>query len=198
MSPFRLLFGFNGRINRKQYWIGLLGVWMGAPVMFALVALALFGPLIAAGDELDMGQAMLGFFGVILLYGAVFGAAGIAMLAITAKRLHDIGQSGFWCLLLSLTPSPLGLYSIYGATQIGGASPPLYSPGYMIILIAFAVFVAMIVLGCLRGQGGANRWGDPPGGAPIVPAERIVMATAASSVTDTAPPTTTFGRKPAH
>jgi uncharacterized membrane protein YhaH (DUF805 family) len=195
VSPLKLFFGFNGRIGRKDYWIGIAAVCIGAPVMMAILGLALFGSLLSTGDDFDKGHAIVAFIGAILIYAAFVGLGGISILAITAKRLHDIGQSGFWCLLLTLMPSPLAVLSFHGAMGITGVDPPLVSPAYMTMFMGFLLTIAMIVLGCLEGQDDANKWGDPPEGTPTPPItpDRIAAAVAPANGSGAS-----FGRKAAH
>ncbi|MGA7886199.1 MAG: DUF805 domain-containing protein [Acidobacteriaceae bacterium] len=82
---------FDGRSRRKEYW------------MFALVNLLLSIALCAcilvsfAGRSAALGIAFAILAG---LYGL---AAIIPGIAVTVRRLHDIGRSGWW-LLIALVP----------------------------------------------------------------------------------------------
>ena len=80
---------FKGRARRKEFW------------MFTLVhfiILIFFGFLISYyetgfhSDE-DVSMIVLGTFVLYIL------ATIIPYLAVTVRRLHDIGKSGMWCLL---------------------------------------------------------------------------------------------------
>ena len=78
---------FSGRARRKEYWMFFL---INALVGFGL---AFVGGLL--GDEAGLGGMML-----YLLY--LLGTL-IPGLAVSVRRLHDTGRSGWW-LLISIVP----------------------------------------------------------------------------------------------
>lgn len=72
---------FTGRARRKEYWMFVL-----FNTIFALIAILLdykIGPIV--DDD--------GFFSIYLLY---FMAALIPSLAVSVRRLHDVGRTGWW------------------------------------------------------------------------------------------------------
>lgn len=75
-----LLFEFRGRINRAKYWIGMLVLLAFESVLF-LIAVAL-----------DSGAFQ--FFAWLVLVICIWPA-----LAISVKRWHDRGKSGWWVLI---------------------------------------------------------------------------------------------------
>ena len=85
-----LLFGFEGRIGRGPFWAG------------QAVVLALIGLYVTYADRLL----------ATWLPGSIFMGSGIALIlavpiiwmqaAITIKRCHDRGKTGFWSMLLLL------------------------------------------------------------------------------------------------
>ncbi len=76
---------FEGRASRREYW------------MFTLVYLVLF-LLISAVDYLIGLSGML--YGLGLLSGILSLACLCPSLAVAVRRLHDIGRSGWWVLLV--------------------------------------------------------------------------------------------------
>lgn len=73
------LFSINGRIGRRDFWIWI-GIWVIAMVvLFSL----------AGGGMLSLQTAA--FMLVCLLWPTA---------AVTVKRLHDRGKSGFWALMM--------------------------------------------------------------------------------------------------
>lgn len=73
------LFSINGRIGRRDFWI-----WIGIWVLAMVVLFSLAG-----GGMLSLQTAA--FMLVCLLWPTA---------AVTVKRLHDRGKSGFWALLM--------------------------------------------------------------------------------------------------
>lgn len=83
---------FSGRARRKEYWIFIL-----FNMIFAIVAMILDNVL---GTTFDIMGQNAGYGWLYLFYGlAVF----IPGLAVSVRRLHDIGKSG-WMFLIALIP----------------------------------------------------------------------------------------------
>ena len=80
---------FTGRADRKEYWLFVL-----AMIVISLV-LGLFTTLFA--------KVKLLYILFAILYGAVSLALLIPSLAVTVRRLHDIGKGGGW-IFISLIP----------------------------------------------------------------------------------------------
>lgn len=78
---------FSGRARRKEYWMFVL-----FNIIFALVASAL--------DTVVFGIAFDGFGPLYVAYTLAVLVPG---LAVSVRRLHDIGKSG-WYLLVNLIP----------------------------------------------------------------------------------------------
>ncbi len=123
------------RVSRKGYWIGVGGVFA-----MALVSAMLFGH---GGTP-------------------IYGAAAI-WLWLFRRRLHDIGESGWW----ALTPLAVGFAMGVLVFLDRFKGPILLVPGLpletaavglaMLVHFAFAVW-----LGAQRGDPEANRYGPPP------------------------------------
>lgn len=81
LEPLRKYATFSGRARRMEYWMFSLAVFIGS-LLFAVVDVA-------------FGTAVLGIvFALAILLPA---------LAVTVRRLHDTGRSGWW-LLIALVP----------------------------------------------------------------------------------------------
>ena len=76
--------GFSGRARRKEYWMFVL-----FNIIFAVVAMILDNVLGLASKESGYGP-------IYMLYGL---ATLLPGLAVSVRRLHDIGKSGWWLLL---------------------------------------------------------------------------------------------------
>ena len=80
--------GFSGRARRKEYWMFVL-----FNMIFAIVAMILDNVLGIAIEGVGYGP----------LYGLYVLAVLIPGLAVSVRRLHDVGKSG-WMILISLIP----------------------------------------------------------------------------------------------
>ena len=87
---------FSGRARRKEFWMYSL-----FSMIFAIVAMIL-DKLLGTTFDFDLyGQSLdFGFGWLYLIYGL---AVSIPGLAVSIRRLHDIGKSG-WSYLISLIP----------------------------------------------------------------------------------------------
>ena len=96
-----LFTSFEGRINRKPFWLGLLVLiaaqWSVGILLFAAVGLLLMS---GAGPEMSpRDMFLLKIFGMLLplVVTLVFLYPSVA---IYTKRWHDRGKSGWWMLIL--------------------------------------------------------------------------------------------------
>jgi uncharacterized membrane protein YhaH (DUF805 family) len=148
------LLSARGRNNRARYWqvIGLC--WFG---------LVVCGLILAASESAGVVvEILVGVVAVLAIL--VLCVAGVLN---TIKRLHDLGRSGWWLLLVIGLDLPLALIADgppdSGLQVIGALLQALYS---LALLAAF---------GAWPGQRGANRFGEPPGR----PGEAVVTEQAA-------------------
>jgi uncharacterized membrane protein YhaH (DUF805 family) len=94
MSNLQILFSFNGRIRRLQWWMGSL-IIIGIVLAFIVVVTTLVS--VTYGDYRNMPGVMSLAFGSLLL--ACYLAMIWIQLALGVKRLHDREMSGWWMLL---------------------------------------------------------------------------------------------------
>jgi uncharacterized membrane protein YhaH (DUF805 family) len=141
-----LFFSAEGRIGRQAFWIG----W-----------LMLLGVHVVAGHLPLVGQ--------VLSLAAIY-----AWVCLSAKRLHDMGRTGWWQLLPVLlgpvlvigSAVSIGFGAILAEAVNGDASfGALAGLGGLFVSLAVA-FLAVIGftlwLGTSEGQAGDNRYGEPP------------------------------------
>lgn len=104
----RNMFVFSGRARRSEFWwyyLFLTLISLAVSVVFMIIIFASMGPLLAATDpygEVDEGAivAWLAGMAVAYLFLFIFSIAlTVAMLGASARRLHDMGQSGHWLWL---------------------------------------------------------------------------------------------------
>jgi uncharacterized membrane protein YhaH (DUF805 family) len=129
-----VLFRFDGRISRSDYWLSWL-LWLiaGAALFFASLLLGWLPYLVIC---LWLIFALLAFNSII---------------AVGRKRLHDRGKTGWWLLLFYLGPIAChvtgqisDLTNIFNAASLG--------------LFAWAI----VELGVLPGTVGPNKYGPDP------------------------------------
>ena len=103
---------FNGRARRKEYWFFVL-----FNVIFAVVAAIIDNVLGLASKDLG--------------YGPIYGLYALAMfipgLAVSIRRLHDIGKSG-WYFLLAFIPCVGGIILLVFALTPGDTYDNEYGP----------------------------------------------------------------------
>jgi uncharacterized membrane protein YhaH (DUF805 family) len=108
LMGFRRYIDFRGRSTRTEYWMFVLFHAIVAGILITLAG--------AVSDRL------------IYLFSAYYLGTLVPLLALAARRLHDVGLSG-WLQLLAIIP-------------LGG--------------------LAVIVMVCLQGVHGPNRYGPDP------------------------------------
>lgn len=143
--PFKRYADFSGRSRRKEFWMfQLLNFIVGAVLIgpfFATVITQSAEAGTGPGSEEAMAQALMSSgMGLpmigLMLYGLYALAAFIPSIAVTVRRLHDRDMSGWWYLGMIVAS--------------------------LIPLIGFAASIAFIVVMCLPGTDGANRFGEDP------------------------------------
>ncbi|HMM04348.1 MAG: DUF805 domain-containing protein [Dysgonomonas sp.] len=105
---------FNGRARRKEFWMYYLFYVIG---IIALEIIALI--LMSISDVL--GGIVFGIMGLAVL-GLI-----IPTLAVGARRLHDVGKSG-WMLLVSLIPVIGGIWLLILLITEGEKGDNQYGP----------------------------------------------------------------------
>lgn len=97
LLPLRRYADFHGRSGRREYWTFLLASFVGLIVLSTLL-----GMLGAGIDDRDDSPSIVGkvfqlvvtFFWLVLF---------LPQLAVTVRRLHDQGRTG-WFVLLAMVP----------------------------------------------------------------------------------------------
>ena len=147
--PLRRYVDFTGRSRRLEFW------------MFQLLNLLVYGVLIAiflagfpwtelaanaeqAESDPQSAIQLFSMFGAAFWIGASLMfvwwlATLIPALAVTVRRLHDRGVSGWW----------------YAGLLVAGLVP-------LVNILAFFGYLVLFVFLVLPGQQGANKWGPNP------------------------------------
>ncbi|MBB1179707.1 DUF805 domain-containing protein [Brevundimonas aurantiaca] len=147
----KLFLSFEGRIRRSHFWIG----W-----------LILLGVGVVAGWLPIIG----GLISLALIW---------PNLAITVKRLHDMGKTGWLAAIpwgAAIVFMTIGFVMVMGAAIAGGMGPDYYednpaalfammSPGVGAFVLAALVPLAFLLwIGLVEGDKGDNRFGPNPKG----------------------------------
>lgn len=132
MKLFSLLFGFRGRIDRGQWWLGM-----------AIVA--------AASCSAIIGIGVLQMHPIVFLPSALL--SSFPLFALGIKRLHDRDMTGWYIAWITVIPAMLLLLAgRVGAGSMSGWG--LTSSALLLILLGVAE------LGFRRGTEGVNEYDD--------------------------------------
>ena len=104
---------FSGRARRSEYWYFVLFTCL---IAFALAALG-FSVAAATGGRPTLAEYLVDFFSVLIF---------LPSLAVSVRRLHDIGMSGWWVLLNLVPFGSLVLLFFFCQDSQGG--PNVYGP----------------------------------------------------------------------
>ena len=101
LKALRNYVGFEGRARRKEYWFFQLFYGLGVLLVnapFWIIALTWIATGTASGlsSGLAVGYAEIALGIVSILWWLIHLLPGIA---VTVRRFHDTGRSGFWYLL---------------------------------------------------------------------------------------------------
>jgi len=141
-------FKFTERARRSEFWYWCLSV---------VIAIFIIGVL---GEFIDMGM-------VSLLFGLAIFMPGFA---VSVRRLHDTGRTGWWLVWFFLGfPGLFVMAALMSAGMYLNRSEPsstavmLYGLFNIAIFLGMLVyFVVLLVFFCQDSQSGPNRYGDNP------------------------------------
>ena len=142
-----LLLGFEGRISRTQFWIGLIIIVAAEFILMWLLGI----PFLPTEME-DLPVRLIEFaIQLVMLYPTA---------AIAVKRLHDRDKPGIYVLWL------VGLTLIIMLTNLFGLTGNPRNMNWLDWLLGLATIVIglafLVDLGFRRGTTGANQYGPDP------------------------------------
>jgi uncharacterized membrane protein YhaH (DUF805 family) len=139
-----LFTSFEGRINRKPFWMGVIVMIVAAIVLTVVLGLI-------------VGWEGRGFAIVALLIQL---AMLYPSLALMIKRLHDRDRPDYFAYIMI---APAILSSVTNVLGLTGNPAAPNALDYLLSLIVFVIGIwSLIELGILRGTVGPNRHGPDP------------------------------------
>lgn len=169
---------FDGRIGRKTFWLGVLGIAVAGIILGFILTPLLGGGVVdpsqflktdgtldseALSDMILTASSRAGWANLVI-YLIMF----IPITAIILKRRHDRGSAGmeYWVyaglavLLLLLQATGIG----YSVAEIAGFSIPVPTTLTTIVMFASGALgiYMLVVCGFLKGDDGDNSWGPNP------------------------------------
>ncbi len=110
----KILRFYKGRITRKTFLIGW-GIFITLAMVIAFLALSITDGF----SHATSGAMLLLIVSLLALYGYLF--------SLVIRRLHDLGASGWWSLLLFLSPLSFFL-QVFLACKSGEKKENSYGP----------------------------------------------------------------------
>lgn len=139
--PLRRFAEFKGRSRRTEFWVFILAILLGQLLANYVDAAA------QAPTMLGRMRTVEAIFTLALL---------VPVAAVSVRRLHDIGRSGCWMLVLALP------YATWLATTSGSA----INSGALLVFAVAAL--GLMVLLVQPGTAGPNGYGaDPKAATPV-------------------------------
>ena len=155
MRLIRNLFSFNGRITRRQFWLGHAAIFAISALIAVLGGLALG----VVGTLFDVPELIIA--GPLAIGGLVSAGALVAETSLAVRRMHDRDGSAAWVMLLV---GAVVILNVTIAAQRVIYGEPIVDP-LSVGLTTFAVIMGgwmVFELGFMSGTRGKNRFGDSP------------------------------------
>jgi len=161
LLPLKRYAQFNGRSQRKEYWMWILFV------LFGSIVFGILDSILGAGGKspLEPAPPPNGLMYVVDIMGGVLStlfvlATFIPGIAVSVRRLHDLDRTGWWMLVTS-APYLMGLILVVRGVTTGGVGG-LAMVGGILMLLGGIAGIVMLVWFCSRGTIGSNRFGPDP------------------------------------
>lgn len=154
----RFLFSPHGRISRKSVWLHWMLPYTGVIIVATILDFASFPADPKTGEAPPVFQ---GIVSLALLWPGI---------AVTTKRLHDLGWSGWWQILMYVGIVALAVtaYFYLDAGDTGSVPAASLDPIAMNVMLVlsiglglFALYLSILTL-FVRGQPGPNKYGEDP------------------------------------
>ncbi|MFC0819590.1 DUF805 domain-containing protein [Moraxella marmotae] len=169
LYAFRHIFDYRGRARRAEYgWFLLISIL----ISFIFQFMVSFGAvLLAVMTDFGVPDLAIGILVVIsgLLILAYSIASFLVQLSLTARRLHDLGWSGWWQLVFVIGPLALVIGVLMLTPETGGIEYLESSSEMMPSMLFGTVVVYMLIMAMISlllifkdGQRFTNKYGADP------------------------------------
>lgn len=148
----RFYFSFEGRATRYDFNVRFaLVAFIGSIIALALDFFLVNGSSIS----MDFSEPFSNFWGLLVF---------VSMLAVTCRRLHDLGYSGWWQILAHCLPAAFAAALILSIGMAALMDPMMAGAGALGSITAVLVFylVFFIFISMKRGTVGPNKYGLDP------------------------------------
>jgi hypothetical protein len=159
-SAYKKTFVFSGRASRSEYWWFFLFSAILSTLIVAGFIIRSFAGLDINATEEEAGSAFLS--AIIPAIGLCWLTSGLPAVALGFRRLHDIGQPGWW-IGVQTTLQIFTAISFYtalsgggDAASVAGATGLTISSGLMNILQVITLIMTIV-----PSQPFANKYGEP-------------------------------------
>lgn len=106
----------------------------------------------------NIGMGMF-FTGLLTLYGL---ALFIPQLAVTVRRLHDTGKSGWWLLGYYFVVICTAAVMSFTALNVLDGGAVSEWPVWVSLVLLLASYISFLVLMVKKGDAGRNKYGEDP------------------------------------
>ena len=151
---------FSGRARRAEYW------WFYLFTILVGIASSAIDAVLNTAFNNEIGAVnTLTSLGLLL-----------PSLAVTARRLHDTGRTGWWMLLpvvpllATIVVGSATVFATVFRTDTDGALPAALVVLFVVcLLITIAASITLLVFLCLDSKPGPNKYGPSPKQLPMPP-----------------------------
>ncbi|WP_430510170.1 DUF805 domain-containing protein [Gottfriedia solisilvae] len=133
-------FNFKGRARRKEYWMFRL-------VDFLFLISFFITGFLVAGEKIPEVVGVIPKIYDVLIF--------IPYLSVSVRRLHDIGKTGWWVLML--VPSKCSLYM-----GIDVSSRTMTFVSITMLVTSLIGIIILFMFACKDSQKGENKYGFNP------------------------------------
>lgn len=163
--PLKRYAEFSGRSRRMEFWMWFLFQFL-LNLLFVILIVASVGAGALSPDPRQVMAALGGAVIIYLLWLLISLAFFIPNLAVTIRRLHDSGRSGFWVWLF-WGPYLLSIVLSFMSASTAAAGGDDAAGGALagILLLAWlAGCLVLLIFMFLEGTRGPNEYGPDPKG----------------------------------